>query len=86
MAKLGTEKQPAVCRVQSEDRLDEIATIFENHGWQYLIGLEPDKPEDISDLSTLLNPSIPKVSDSKVGRNEPCPCGSNIKYKNCCGK
>lgn len=22
----------------------------------------------------------------KVGRNEPCPCGSGIKYKKCCGK
>ena len=22
----------------------------------------------------------------KVGRNEPCPCGSNIKYKKCHGK
>ena len=22
----------------------------------------------------------------KVGRNEPCPCGSNKKYKKCCGK
>ncbi len=22
----------------------------------------------------------------KVGRNEPCPCGSGKKYKNCCGK
>jgi uncharacterized protein len=22
---------------------------------------------------------------SKVGRNEPCPCGSGIKYKKCCG-
>ena len=21
-----------------------------------------------------------------VGRNEPCPCGSGKKYKNCCGK
>jgi preprotein translocase subunit SecA len=21
-----------------------------------------------------------------VGRNEPCPCGSGIKYKKCCGK
>ncbi len=27
----------------------------------------------------------PKKSD-KVGRNEPCPCGSGRKYKNCCGK
>jgi hypothetical protein len=22
----------------------------------------------------------------KVGRNEPCPCGSGVKYKKCCGK
>ncbi len=23
---------------------------------------------------------------SKVGRNDPCPCGSGLKYKKCCGK
>jgi len=22
----------------------------------------------------------------KTGRNEPCPCGSGKKYKNCCGR
>ncbi|MBQ1295900.1 MAG: SEC-C domain-containing protein, partial [Clostridiales bacterium] len=21
-----------------------------------------------------------------IGRNDPCPCGSGKKYKNCCGK
>ena len=26
------------------------------------------------------------VSARKVGRNEPCPCGSGKKYKKCCGK
>jgi len=25
-------------------------------------------------------------NDSKVTRNDPCPCGSGKKYKNCCGK
>jgi len=25
-------------------------------------------------------------SGQKVGRNDPCPCGSGKKYKNCCGK
>jgi len=25
------------------------------------------------------------VRSEKVGRNEPCPCGSNLKYKRCCG-
>ncbi len=28
----------------------------------------------------------PKKVAEKVGRNEPCPCGSGKKYKNCCGR
>jgi len=28
----------------------------------------------------------PVKSGPKVGRNDPCPCGSGKKYKNCCGK
>lgn len=26
------------------------------------------------------------VKEKKVGRNEPCPCGSGKKYKHCCGR
>ena len=26
------------------------------------------------------------VHKKKVGRNDPCPCGSGKKYKKCCGK
>jgi preprotein translocase subunit SecA len=29
---------------------------------------------------------LPVRRDPKVGRNEPCPCGSGKKYKNCCGR
>lgn len=28
----------------------------------------------------------PVKKDKKVGRNDPCPCGSGLKYKKCCGK
>ena len=28
----------------------------------------------------------PVVKGAKVGRNDPCPCGSGLKYKKCCGK
>lgn len=31
-------------------------------------------------------PQKPIVNDNKVGRNDPCPCGSGKKFKNCCGK
>jgi preprotein translocase subunit SecA len=27
-----------------------------------------------------------KVDGKKVGRNDPCPCGSGKKYKHCCGQ
>ena len=28
----------------------------------------------------------PIKKEKKIGRNDPCPCGSGKKYKNCCGK
>jgi preprotein translocase subunit SecA len=29
--------------------------------------------------------NTPIKADKKIGRNEPCPCGSGKKYKNCHG-
>ena len=85
-AKLGTEKNPAVVRVQTEERLKEVASIFQEKGWMYTIELEAEKPEDTGDLERLLNPQEPVTAEKKVGRNEPCPCGSGKKYKKCCGR
>ena len=84
--KLGTKKRPAVVHVQTEERMKEIASKFEENDWKFTIGLEPDKPEDITDLEILLNPPKTRIAEKKVGRNEPCPCGSGKKYKICCGK
>jgi SWIM/SEC-C metal-binding protein len=84
--KLGTEKNPAAVNVQTEQRMKEVASIFEKNGWKFTIELEPDKPEDITDLEILLNPTKPRVAEKKVGRNAPCACGSGKKYKKCCGK
>ena len=40
---------------------------------------------DLHDIAKSLGPRVaPAVSD-KVGRNDPCPCGSGKKYKKCCG-
>lgn len=86
IAKLGTEKNPAVVTVQTEKRLKEVTATFRQKGWSFKIALEPDKPEDIADLTRLLNPLKPMTVEKKVGRNEPCPCGSGKKYKNCCSQ
>ena len=41
--------------------------------WTAISTREPDPPPD------------PYRAPAKVGRNEPCPCGSGRKYKKCCG-
>ena len=30
--------------------------------------------------------SAPHPAKKKIGRNDPCPCGSGRKYKQCCGR
>jgi SWIM/SEC-C metal-binding protein len=72
--------------VQTEKRLREVTAIFDEKGWKYKIDLDPKKPEDIADLTRLLNPPKPLIAEKKVGRNEPCPCGSGKKFKNCCSQ
>lgn len=85
MAKLGSKKRPAVVRVNDINRVATIMGICQEHGWEVIVGIEPDKEEDISDIDRLLNPPKPiRVSQAKVGRNDPCICNSGKKYKKCC--
>jgi hypothetical protein len=42
--------------------------------------------DHMSELDPLTpEPSQPLVSGPKIGRNDPCPCGSGKKHKKCCG-
>ena len=41
------------------------------------------EPTQTSGDDSLAN--TPKKAGKKIGRNDPCPCGSGKKYKNCCG-
>jgi preprotein translocase subunit SecA len=36
-------------------------------------------------LRTASAPALAPATRAKVGRNDPCPCGSGKKYKKCCG-
>ena len=48
----------------------------------------PQKQEERKDLQTnQTGPMLPrKNAKQEIGRNDPCPCGSGKKYKNCCGQ
>ena len=84
MAKFKTKERPVTVRVKTEKRAKEILGLCDKHGWKVLVGIEPDKPEDISGVERLLNPPKPLKAGQKVGRNDPCPCGSGKKFKKCC--
>lgn len=84
MARLGTEKRPAVLRVQTRERADEIIELCEREGIHYILAIESGESEDISDVDRALNPPEPLRSSPTVGRNDPCPCGSGMKFKKCC--
>ncbi|MBM3254258.1 MAG: preprotein translocase subunit SecA, partial [Candidatus Omnitrophica bacterium] len=52
---------------------------------------QPTYQDSYGEDVTLTQPQPPKVTtyqrtSQKVGRNDPCPCGSGKKYKKCCGK
>ena len=89
---MGTHKRPAVVRVRSVEKAEAIVTLCNEHGWQVVVGVEEDEPEDTSDVEWLLN----RLSDTakatgkphvppKISGNDYCPCGSGKKFKKCCG-
>ncbi|MGB9699598.1 MAG: PBPRA1643 family SWIM/SEC-C metal-binding motif protein [Thermodesulfobacteriota bacterium] len=89
MAKLGSKKKPAVVRVQTVERAQEIMDLCNERGWKVIVGIEPEKPENIEDIKWLLKKNtdqskIIKTAPLKVSPNDYCPCGSGLKYKKCC--
>ena len=54
--------------------------LYEMEEWDELL-----TPERRKELYREQKQSGTVVKDKKVGRNDPCPCGSGKKYKKCCG-
>ena len=55
--------------------------LYELPQWNNLLSIERRK-----ELYKEQKKSNTIVKEKKVGRNDPCPCGSGKKYKFCCGK
>jgi tetratricopeptide (TPR) repeat protein len=60
------------------DRYHEITTTW--------AGYTEDDDEHIFDDFEEIPKIMPVKTEPKIGRNDPCPCGSGKKYKNCCLK
>jgi preprotein translocase subunit SecA len=70
--KMDTLEKLCLVRIQREEEVEEIR---QKQKQDYIMSRGEDTPA---------NQTIRRDTE-KVGRNDPCPCGSGKKYKKCCG-
>jgi preprotein translocase subunit SecA len=75
IARIKEDTVEKLCMVQIR-REEEVERIEEKRRQNYILSRGEDKPT----VTTV------KRESAKVGRNDPCPCGSGKKYKKCCGQ
>ena len=88
----------AMYRLQGADMFDEMIADIRESTVRMVLSVMPKPKEEIKRVQ-VANPLIegfaggkaparkaPVKKAEKVGRNDPCPCGSGKKYKKCCGQ
>ncbi len=85
--KLGTKKYPLTLQVLTEQRKAEVSAIVEQAQLHADITVNTDEhaQESIEQLTTILNKPQTITFDKPPSRNDPCHCGSGVKFKKCCG-
>jgi len=82
--RLGTRRAPLQLIVQTPERKTELAGVCAESDWACDISVAAETAEDIRDLVFLQSKQPAATSTRLAGRNDPCPCGSGKKYKQCC--
>jgi preprotein translocase subunit SecA len=68
-----TIEKLCIVRIQREEEIEQMR---EEASQDYIMS----RGEQTAEASTV------KRDAKKIGRNDPCPCGSGKKYKKCCGQ
>lgn len=80
------EEMEEVERRRKEELERELAQARLRHDETSVTGQKQDDNAGASGAQPQGTPETFVRQEKKVGRNEPCPCGSGKKYKQCCGK
>ncbi|MBK7502989.1 MAG: preprotein translocase subunit SecA [Polaromonas sp.] len=74
-------------KVQSSEEIERAAEDLESRA-EKIANVTYTAPTETGEVQTVLDDSTVQASNAvpRVGRNEPCPCGSGKKYKHCHGK
>ena len=76
--------QPAEALAQDKAKMEEIIKSQKSQLQDHLQNAQASHGDDVSAAEAKKKPVT--KDGKKVGRNDPCPCGSGKKYKNCCGR
>ena len=90
------QKDPVVeYKIESSYMFDELIHLIREDTvrriYQARVERTPERVQQAKPVEAHLAGDQPRqprrvAASKKVGRNEPCPCGSGKKYKNCCGR
>jgi len=79
-------------QVQSRDQVEQAAQALEERA-EHISNVTYSAPNESGGVDTVAAdagnvPPIPEgmIADPRIGRNDPCPCGSGKKYKHCHGR
>lgn len=87
-------------KIESYNMFEELNESIREESVKAVFSLKPKRREEV--INVKMNNKVtnmvtnaggedtpkrkPVTVEKKVGRNDPCPCGSGKKYKQCCGK
>ena len=92
------QRDPVVeYRIEGFDMFDEMIASIREDTARMMLTVRFTKKEEAPQREQVAKPTATSGDDSdsgnktvrkgkKVGRNDPCPCGSGKKYKKCCGR
>ena len=72
-------------QIQSGEQLEQAAVDMETRG-ESIANVTYSAPTETGEVETVVDQQTVRAEVPRVGRNEPCPCGSGKKYKQCHGK
>jgi len=69
-----------------EDVLERLMNFYSDNDRNEEADTIERELSELEKSKSFVQDNIQQATSKKVGRNEPCPCGSGKKYKKCCGK
>ena len=85
VVKMDVTRRLLTVHIQSREEAEAAAQAIESQGERF-VNVTYTHPNEDGSVVTETDPATAGQDVPRVGRNDPCPCGSGQKYKNCHGK